>query len=520
MEGQELVLHSGNKIVSFTLRDFAAMAFRRRRIMLLCFCGILLGTLLSALLFPSYRAQTEILVRRQRVDTAVSAEQNSPMVVSSLVTEEEINSEVELIKSEDVLRQVVLQTGLDKRPSITGAIFGPHDPERKVAKAINRLDSSLSVDSIPKTNVIRITYSSANRQMAARVLEVLNAVYLQKHKEVQRPAGQFEFFNKQVESAKAELQAAEDKLKQFPKTTGTANPTLSRDITLQKVNEFNLSLGQTRSSIAETQKKIDAMEALQKTTPARMTTQMRQQDDAPVLQQMKSTLLALELKRSDLASKYQADYPPLQELDLEIASTKAAINGEKPLNDVTTDQNPAYAWMNSELVKDKSDLRGYQAKAAETETLVRETLASARELDEQGIEQGDLVRTAKAAEENYLLYLRKREEARISDAFDQQSILNVAIAEKPTVPSLPSESPLMFGLIGTFLALTVSAGVVFAVEYFDPSFRSPSEVEAVLQLPVLAAVPDKNWSAGGNGLGVPRPATVEIAAGSVPSQGA
>jgi len=87
MEGQELVLHSGNRIVSFTLRDFAAMAFRRRRIMLLCFGGILLGTLLSGLLFPSYRAQTEILVRRQRVDSAVSPDQGSPMLVSSLVTE-------------------------------------------------------------------------------------------------------------------------------------------------------------------------------------------------------------------------------------------------------------------------------------------------------------------------------------------------------------------------------------------------------------------------------------------------
>ena len=516
MEGQELILHGGNKIVSFTLRDFAAMAFRRRRIMMLCFFGILFGAILSALLFPSYRAQTEILVRRQRVDSAVSPEQNSPLVVSSVVTEEEINSEVELIKSEDVLRQVVLQTGLDKRPSITGAIFGPHDPERKIAKAIDRLSSALGVDSLPKTNVIRVTYSSSNRHMAARVLEVLDAVYLEKHKEMQRPAGQFDFFNKQVERASGELQAAEDKLKQFPKQTGTANPNLSRDIALQKVNEFNLELGQTHASIAETQKKIDAMEQLQKTTPARMTTQMRLQDDAPVLQQMKSTLLQLELKRSDLASKYQPDYPPLQELDKEIASTKAAISGEKPLNDVTTDQNPAYGWIASELVKDKAELRGFQAKAAQTEQEVHQTLASARELDAQGIEQQDLVRTAKAAEENYLLYLRKREEARISDAFDQQSILNVAIAEKPTVPSLPAESPLMFALLGTFLALTVSAGVVFAVEYFDPSFRSPSEVEAVLQLPVLAAVPDKNWTPTVHGVAGVKPVVAEAA---IPPQG-
>jgi uncharacterized protein involved in exopolysaccharide biosynthesis len=517
MEGQELILHSGNRITSFTLRDFAAMAFRRRRIMLLCFFGILLGAVLSALLFPSYRAQTEILVRRQRVDPGVTPDRNTAMVVTNTVTEEEINSEVELIKSEDVLRQVVLQTGLDKRPSIAGAIFGPHDPERKVAKAIDRLRSNLGVDSLPKTNVIRVTYVSPNRQLSARVLEVLDSVYLQKHKEVQRTAGQFDFFSREVDRAKAELVAAEDKLKRFPKEAGTANPSLSRDIALQKVNELNLSLAETQAAIAETQKKIDAMGQLQKTTPARMTTQVRQQDDAPVLQQMESALLQLELKRSDLASKYQPDYPPLVELDREIASTKAAINGEKPLNDVTTDQNPAYGWINSELVKDKADLRGLQAKASETEAQARNTMASARNLEVEGIEQQDLIRTAKAAEENYLLYLHKREEARISDAFDQQSILNVAIAEKATVPSLPAESPLMYGLIGTFLALTVSAGVVFAVEYFDPSFRSPSEVEAVLNLPVLAAVPDKDWAPGNNGIGSHQPLPPDMTA-SMPAQ--
>jgi uncharacterized protein involved in exopolysaccharide biosynthesis len=518
MEGQELVLHSGNRITSFTLRDFAAMAFRRRRIMLLCFFGILLGAILSALLFPSYRAQTEILVRRQRVDPGVTPGPNPGMIVTNNVTEEEINSEVELIKSEDVLRQVVLQTGLDKRPSLTGVLFGPHDPERRTAKAIDRLRSNLGVDSLPKTNVIRVTFTSGNRQLSARVLEVLDNVYLQKHKEVQRTSGQYEFFSREVDRAKAELEVSEDKLKKFPKKIGTANPSLSRDIALQKVNEFNVSLGQTRASIAETQKKIDAMEQLEKTTPPRLTTQMRQQDDAPVLQQMKSTLLQLELKRSDLASKYQPDYPPLVELDKEIAQTKAAINGERPLNDVTTDQNPAHAWIDAELVKDKAELRGYRAKAGETEALVRETMLSAEALDAEGIEQQDLVRTAKAAEENYLLYLRKREEARISDAFDQQSILNVAIAEKPTVPSLPAESPLMYGLIGTLLALTLSAGVVFAVEYFDPSFRSPSEVEAVLNLPVLAAVPDKNWTPGSNGLGSHKTLPADISASMPPQQ--
>jgi uncharacterized protein involved in exopolysaccharide biosynthesis len=491
MEGQALVLRSANRIVSFTVRDFAGMAFRRSRALLLCFFGILLGSILSAVLFPSYRAQTEILVRHQRVDPVVTSEPTSPAVVSSAVTEEEVNSEVELLKSEDVLRRVVTECGLDKSGSLSDTLLGLHDPERRIAKAVKRLRSGIGIDSLPKTNIIRVSYVSSDPKKAAQVLSVLEEAYLQKHEEVLRTPGQFDFFDHETERAKGELTAAEERLKAFPRETGTANPNLGRDITLQKVNDLNFSLAQTQAGIAEAKKKIDAMEQLAKTTPARLTTQMRQQDDAPVLQQMKSTLLNLELKRSDLASKYQPDYPPLQELDREIADTRAAIAGEKQLSDVTTDQNPAASWISSDLVKTKAELRGYEAKATETEMLARQTLASAQKLDAQGVEQQDLVRTAKTAEENFLLYSRKREEARITDAFDAQRILNVAITEKPSVPSLPSESLTMSLLVGLFLAVTVSAGVVFTLEYFDPSFRTPTEVEAFLNRPVLAAVPDQ-----------------------------
>jgi uncharacterized protein involved in exopolysaccharide biosynthesis len=493
MEGQEIVLQNpNNKIVTFTVRDFAAMAFRRSRTLMFCFFGILLGSLLAGLLWPSYRAETEILVRRQRVDPVVSSQQTSPLVVSSEVSEEELNSEVELITNEDVLRKVVQQVGLNKPSTSFFSMLSSQDPEVRMAKAVRNLRSKLGVDSLPKTDVIRITYSSRNPAQAAQVLSVLDSVYLQKHAEVQRAPGQFDFFNRQVEVAKTSLEAAEDKLKAFPQQTGTANPTLSRDITLQKVNDMNMSLAETQAAIAESKKKIDAMEQLSTTTAPRVTTQMRQLDDAPVLQQMKSTLLALQLKQSDMASKYAPDYPPLQELNREVANTQAEVNGEKPLSDVTTDQNPAYSWMSSELVKDKSELRGYEAKATETEQLIRQTLASAQKLDVEGVDQQDLVRAAKAAEESYLLYLRKREEARITDALDAQRILNVAISEQPTVPTLPSQSLLMYGAVGIFLAITISAGAMFTLEYLDPSFHTPAEVEIFLNRPVLAAVPDQD----------------------------
>ncbi len=56
----------------------------------------------------TYRAQVRVLVRRGRSDPPVAAQENAPPDFSRVeVTEEELNSEVELLKDDDVLRRVV-----------------------------------------------------------------------------------------------------------------------------------------------------------------------------------------------------------------------------------------------------------------------------------------------------------------------------------------------------------------------------------------------------------------------------
>lgn len=489
MEGQELTVYRAPTVLSFSLRDIVSMVFRHRRIALACFLGIFLGAVIYALAWPKYRAETEILLRRERVDPVVSSQLTSPMVVSSLVTEEEMNSEVELIKSEDVVRKIVINCGLDQDHG--SRLFGPRKADERIAAAVQRVRSNLLVEAVPKTNIIRVSFISRDPKLAARVLSAVDTVYVEEHRAIHGDVGQFAFFDQQMEKAKQELDAAETRLKAFPAEAGIANPTLARDMTLQKLSDFNASLGQTKEAVAQTQSRIEALNQLARSTSPRLTTQVHLSDDATVLQHMKTELLNLELRRSDMVSKYQPDYPPVQELDKEIVETRADIAAEKPLNEVTTDQNPAYVWIESELAKAQTDLRGYQAKAPETEAVVRHTLDSVRGLDAKSIAQQDLLRATKAAEESYLLYLHKREEARITDALDQTHILNVGIAEKPTVPVFPAQSPWIFGLFGLVLGLGAAAGTIFTLECLDPSFRTPAEVEGLLNLSVLASVPDQ-----------------------------
>jgi uncharacterized protein involved in exopolysaccharide biosynthesis len=225
-----------------------------------------------------------------------------------------------------------------------------------------------------------------------------------------------------------------------------------------------------------------------------MTTAMRTSDNPQLLQQLKSTLLNLELKRTELLTKYDPSYRPVQEVETQIAETKSAISAEesKPLREETTDQNPDHLWVQGELTKAEAELSGLKAHQAAATAIAKLYRTAAQRIGQDGIVQDNLLRDVKVQEDSYLLYVHKREEAAISDALDQRGILNVAIAEQPVVPALPTRSPLSAVVLTLFLATTGSLVSAFVADMMDPSFRTPDEVSRYLGTPVLAALPRGN----------------------------
>jgi uncharacterized protein involved in exopolysaccharide biosynthesis len=222
-----------------------------------------------------------------------------------------------------------------------------------------------------------------------------------------------------------------------------------------------------------------------------MTTVVRNSDNPLLLEQLKSTLLNLELKRTELLTKYEPTYRLVQEVDQQIADAKSAISAEesKPIRDETTDQNPDYQWVQAELTKAQADLNGLKARAATAAAIAAKYHEEAQRLSQNEIVQGNLLRAAKTQETNYLLYVQKREEARISDALDQRGILNVSLAEQPVVPALPKRSPLSVALLTLLLAGAFSLSSAFVLDFMDPTFRTPDELAGYLGTPVLAALP-------------------------------
>jgi uncharacterized protein involved in exopolysaccharide biosynthesis len=482
----------GHRAYSFTARDVAAIGFRHKRVLVLCFVGVVLGVGLSTLVLPSkYRAETKLLVKRERVDPMITPDKNAPVTFHDTVSEEEINSEVELITSQDVLQKVVTECGLDKKKAISVILHPRQTQQNRTDKAVNDLRSDLQLEVLKKTNVISIAYESHDPKLAQKVLATLNDTYLQKHLEIHHPSGQFQFFDEQAQKYKQDMMSTEAQLKQFADQQGGVAPTTLRDMTLQKLADFNGQLQTTRASIHETETRIADLEKQSQSTPARLTTQMKKGDNAQVLENLKSTLVTLELKRTELLTKYQPTYPLVQEVDKQINDTRSSLAKEEssPVKEEVTDQNPTYAWVNEELAKAKADLAGLQARESALTSILATYNDQTRRLEQQGIQQNDLLRTAKSDEANYLLYTQKKEEARIEDELDRTRLLNVSVVETPAVPSLPTRSPFIFGLVAVLLASAVSIGVVFAIDYADQSFRTPSEVLHELRIPVLAAVP-------------------------------
>ena len=96
-----------------TLRDIVAVLFRQRWSMLAAFVLVVIAVAVSGVWIPKYEAQMKILALRQRSDAIVTPSANAPAQFSNdQVSEEDLNSEVELLNSDDLLRKVVLATGL------------------------------------------------------------------------------------------------------------------------------------------------------------------------------------------------------------------------------------------------------------------------------------------------------------------------------------------------------------------------------------------------------------------------
>lgn len=471
-----------------TPRELGAAILRQRWIVLATIVVVAYAMWRSGIWVPQYVAQMKILVLRQRVDAVISPEASSPIQWGGdQVSEEDLNSEVELLKSSDLLRRVAVVTGLDHDPAM-----GPQSTEeRGIAAAAYLLETRLKIEAIRKTNMISVMYQSHDPQMASKVLNALSDAYAEKHIEVHRPSGEFKFFDQQAQQYKQGLAESQQRILQFNQQHGVVAPQMERDLALQRANEFEASARQAQEAVVEGTKRVEVLRQQLATMQPQVTAQVHTSNNEALIGQMKETLSTLELKRTEMLGRYSPSYRPIQDLDGQIAELNNSIAKERntPIHEETKAVNPVYQYAQQELARSEIEVSTMKTRAIASSATAAQYRNEAMGLNQQGVSQEDLLRDQKTQEENYLLYMHKREEARSSDALDRRGIVNVAIAQHAVTPSFPMRSTQYALLMTMLLCLTFGISSAFVAEMMVPSFRTADEVTRYLDAPVLACLP-------------------------------
>ncbi len=490
--------------MSFTLHEFFAIVFRHKRLV-----GVLFGTTfgLLALLFfmqPNiYDAEMKILVNQNRVDPVVTPDSQSPYRTIGNLTEQDLTSEAELLKSRDILEGAAVECSVPQPKTNVWAFvpvvnaFAASSPSKPkydlltISQAARHLDERITVIPSKNSNLIDVTYPSTNPARAACILKTMAKLYMEKHLAVHRPGGAFEFFKQEADRYKADLNGIETQLAQFGQKEQLVTDGTEKELAVRKLGDYESSLLDTKAAIAATQARLRSLETLRRSTEPRQTKAVRISPNG-ALKDLQNQLVSLEMKRTDMLSKFNPNYRPLQDLEKQIDELKQTIADVQkiPAVEETTDANPAHDWLQVELARARSELASLQASAPAKERAVSEYRSMALDIDQKNLKRTDLVRIQKATEEKYLLYLRKQEEARIEQELDRQRILNVALAQAPTVPILPEPSlmPVKLGFAG-LLAAMMGIGGAFGVDYRDRTFRSRAEVVKYLEVPALGSLP-------------------------------
>ncbi len=470
----------------------AALSARKWVIVTVTLLTFTLTATATFLARPSYVTSATILLRKERIDAPVTPEQTLLAAVPERrLTEEELNSEVEILRSDSLLEEVIDRLHLEQAfeedlwsGSLTpiGRLLRGADLSAR-ARALLHLQTHLTIEPVKRSNIIRVSYKTTEREMAARVVNTLCEAYQRRHVQLHQSNGAKNFFAEQARAMQARLRAEEEALERLsPLPSAELLKELTAD-QLKQLNEFEVALQATRTALAEGEARIKSLTAQLEKEPERLLSEERvTRRVAP--DAVRAQLFALELRRAELLTRYPEHHRLVQDVNRELAEARQLVAQleASPSDTVKVmTLNSLHQSLSQSLSQERSALAALKEKERALAEAVQQRRERVRQLSQQGYQRRQLDREREIADSAYLLYARKGEEARISAALDREGIINVRIAEPARAPLRPA-SPnvrlnLLLGLLG---GLLLSLGTIFVLEYFEPSYSNAAAGPAIV----------------------------------------
>lgn len=477
--------------VNLTLRDLTVPLIRRKRVWMLTFlCVFALGVLIGLLRRQTYESHMSILISREGLRPAeVTQAKVQTDAPTPALTDQEVTSEAESIKSHEFLEQIVRSNGLQNGADswFLSVLFPRQTETVRVTHAMRQLDRQIQVHPQASTHLIEVTYRSTDPARAYGVLNNLGKLYLAQHALAPAPDSS-SMSNPQSQGYKAAIEDAESGLREFQQTQGRS------DSGRGFARQLTATAGQSRTiehTIAADEQKIRTDQEQMRVH--RQQPAPRQDNDSTdlLLQNLGARLRAAETKRAQFLQKYAPNYALVQDADKEVSEAKAAIAAvqKSSQGQQTPARQAALAFMQERLAQDQADLATHRASLNAVRHVLEEMKAQIVKSGGNSLDDADLEREAKADEQSYLGYLSKREQERTAGALEEPRALSAALATPPTIPTSPVHGWGVIFFVALGLAAAVSFPAALILDCLDPCFRTPTQVIEALGIAVVLAVP-------------------------------
>jgi uncharacterized protein involved in exopolysaccharide biosynthesis len=467
------------------LLDLAAMLWAERAIVLMVgalVCALGLGV---ALLAPkTYTARAELLVR---LGQEYVYQPNLGGVGAGATPDMQavINAELRMIGSGAVARRAIEKLGLATLyPEIAG---GGGSAARKLAAAERAFSQNFLAETAPQTPAIGLSFKHNNAEVAARALNALIEAYLAYRRDV-LVGGESVSLSAQSADLDARAGAANAALSAFLLENGVADFDTEIAALAARASDIDAQALDSETRRREAEGRAAALRAQLAAAPEEI--ELYSESDA------RRQLVAMQVEREQLLSRYQPDAPPVREIDRRIGQLETFLAGGDPPSLTRRGLNPVRQEISTQLVTAEAEARAQRAR----EAAIVQQRASVRERLRvlQGLEPRfrQLLRERTILQTNAGAFASRAEEARAYSQMLGRSTDNISQVERARTPSQGQSLRLPIALITLALAslAALAAGLLRGLS--RRAFPTAASAGRTLDAPVLGVIAFDKAKAG------------------------
>jgi succinoglycan biosynthesis transport protein ExoP len=428
-----------------------------------------------------YQARSKLAIFPEAPTTlSLKDSENGSYAASDDDTDTTLQTQVEILRSDAIAIKVIESLHLDQnrefagvRPATSNAGMSVSKLEPDSAQAsslLGRFRGGLSVQVVPRTRLIAVSYVDPNPRLATEIVNELVRTFIEenfrtKYETVMQTS---DWLSKELSDVQLKMETSEEKLVRYQKEHGILGIDEKQNIVTTKLDSLNANL--TTAQNDRMQKEADY--------------RLAASGDPSVLIQVsnntgiQSLLDKLQEKEADLNEQYAqvttafgSAYPKTVELKNQLDQVRASMVIEQG------------------RIREK--IKNLYLAAVQREKLLQAAFDSqkkdANELNQSAIEFTSLKRDAESNRELYLSMLQRLKEAGVTAGLRSSNIRVVDFARVPLSPFKPDVNRnLMMGLLA---GLAAGIGLALAMETIDSTVRNLEEITAVSALPALGTIP-------------------------------